>query len=62
VLRKAEVLGLSVGLTDPFKDIDEAADLSRLAEDLQLTPDKAPQTAKWISERASAGQASKGFK
>jgi rSAM/selenodomain-associated transferase 1 len=61
LLTKAEVLGLSVRLTDPFYDIDEAADLSRLAEDLQLTPEKAPQTAKWLSEWASAGQASKGF-
>jgi hypothetical protein len=44
-----------------FNDIDEAADLSRLAEDLQLTPEKAPQTAKWLSEWASAGQANKGL-
>jgi uncharacterized protein len=61
LLTKAEVLGLSVRLTDPFYDIDEAADLSRLAEDLQLTPEKAPKTAKWLSEWASAGQANKGF-
>jgi glycosyltransferase A (GT-A) superfamily protein (DUF2064 family) len=56
LLTKARALGLSVGLTDPFYDIDEAADLSRLAEELQLTPGKAPKTAKWLSEWASLGQ------
>jgi uncharacterized protein len=58
---KARALGLSVRLTDLFYDIDEAADLSRLAEDLHLTPGKAPKTAKWLSEWATAGQANKGF-
>jgi uncharacterized protein len=61
LLTKAEVLGLSVRLTDPFYDIDEAADLSRLAEELQLIPGRAPKTAKWLSAWASAGQAIKGF-
>jgi uncharacterized protein len=61
LLTRAGALGLSVRLTDPFYDIDEAADLSRLAEELQLTPGKAPKTAKWLSEWATAGQANKGF-
>jgi uncharacterized protein len=61
LLTKARALGLSVRLTDLFYDIDEAADLSRLAEELQLTPGKAPKTAKWLSEWATAGQADKGF-
>jgi uncharacterized protein len=61
LLTKARALGLSVRLTDLFYDIDEAADLSRLAEELQLTPGKAPKTAKWLSEWATAGQANKGF-
>lgn len=61
LLTKARALGLSVRLTDPFYDIDEAADLSRLAEELQLTPGKAPKTAKWLSEWANAGRANKGF-
>ena len=61
LLTKAEVLGLSVRLTDPFYDIDEGADLRQLAEELKLTPGKAPKTAKWLSEWASAGQANKGF-
>ena len=61
LLTRAGALGLSVRLTDPFYDIDEAADLSRLAEELQLIPGKAPKTAKWLSECATAGQANKGF-
>lgn len=61
VVDKARALGLSVRLTDLFYHIDEAADLSRLAEELQLTPGKAPKTVKWLSEWASAGQANKGF-
>ena len=61
LLTKARTLGLSVRLTDPFYDIDEAADLSRLAEELQLTPGKAPRTAKWLSEWASVRQAKMGF-
>jgi rSAM/selenodomain-associated transferase 1 len=61
LLTKARALGLSVKLTDPFYDIDEAADLSRLAEELQLTPGRAPKTAKWLSDWASAAAATKGF-
>lgn len=61
LLTKARALGLSVRLTDPFYDIDEAADLSRLTEELRLAPGKAPRTAKWLSERANARPANKGF-
>ena len=61
LLAKARALGLSVRLTDPFYDIDEAADLSRLAEELQLTPRRAPKTAKWLSEWTSVRQAKTGF-
>jgi glycosyltransferase A (GT-A) superfamily protein (DUF2064 family) len=60
-LSAAPALGLSVRLTDPFYDIDEAADLSRLAEELQLMPGRAPKTAKWLSEWASAGHIKKAF-
>jgi rSAM/selenodomain-associated transferase 1 len=55
LLTRARALGLSVRLTDPFYDIDVAADLSQLADELQRLPGKAPRTAKWLSERASAG-------
>ena len=53
LLRRAGALGLSVHLTDPFYDIDVAADLSQLADDLKRIPGKAPRTAKWLFERAS---------
>ncbi len=55
LLTRARALALSVHLTDPFYDIDVAADLSQLADELQRTPGKAPRTAKWLSEWASAG-------
>jgi rSAM/selenodomain-associated transferase 1 len=61
LLTKANALGLSVKLTDPFYDIDEAADLSRLAEELRLSPQRAPKTAKWLSDWASVAPATKGF-
>lgn len=56
LLTRARALGLSVHLTDPFYDIDVAADLSQLADELQRLPGKAPGTARWLSERASAGR------
>lgn len=54
LLMRARALGLSVHLTDPFYDVDVAADLSQLADELQRLPGKAPRTAKWLSEWASA--------
>lgn len=60
LLAKARALGLSVQFTDPFYDIDEAADLRRLAEELKLTPGKAPKTAEWLSEWARAEQSHEG--
>lgn len=56
LLAKARALGLSVRFTDPFYDIDEVADLRRLAEELQLTPGRAPKTAKWLFDWASRRQ------
>lgn len=55
LLTRARALGLSVSLTDPFYDIDVASDLSQLANELHRMPGKAPRTAKWLSEWASAG-------
>jgi uncharacterized protein len=60
LLRRAGALGLSVHLTDPFYDIDVAADLSQLADDLERIPGKAPRTAKWLLQRASE-RANEGF-
>jgi uncharacterized protein len=51
---RARELGLSLQLTDPFYDIDVSADLSQLADELRRAPARAPRTAKWLSERASA--------
>ena len=54
LLARARALRLSVHLTDPFYDIDEAADLGRLAAELQRTPGKAPKTAEWLLAWRSA--------
>jgi len=48
LLARARAMWLSVKLTAPFYDIDEAADLERLAEELNRTPGKAPRTAEWL--------------
>jgi rSAM/selenodomain-associated transferase 1 len=52
LLARAHGLGLLVRSIDPFYDIDVPADLSRLAEDLQLAPERAPRTARWLTEWA----------
>ena len=52
LLARARKLQLSVRSTDEFYDIDVPADLSRLAEDLRLAPDRAPRTAAWLAEWA----------
>src|SRR6266566_4589646 len=56
LLTRARELGLSVQLIDPFYDIDVASDLSQLADELRRSPARAPRTAKWLSEWASAGR------
>jgi rSAM/selenodomain-associated transferase 1 len=50
LLSRARALGLSVGLADPFYDIDVADDLNRLAAELRLAPARAPRTAEWLKE------------
>src|SRR5207245_10502685 len=65
LLMRARKLGLSVGSTVPFYDIDVADDLNRLADELHLAPARAPRTAAWLAEwrqasavrRSSAGNA-----
>jgi hypothetical protein len=54
LLENASNLQLSVRVLDPFYDIDVGADLSQLAVELQRIPGKAPRTAKWLAEWASA--------
>jgi uncharacterized protein len=50
LLARAGTLQLSVGFTDPFYDIDVAADLVRLATELKLAPARAPRTASWLEQ------------
>jgi uncharacterized protein len=47
---RARALKLSVGLTNSFYDIDVADDLTRLAEELRVAPERAPRTAAWLRE------------
>ena len=49
LLTRARALELSVNFADPFYDIDVADDLTRLAEELRLAPDRAPRTARWLA-------------
>jgi len=51
LLSRTRALGLSVGLAEPFYDIDVADDLTRLAEELRQAPARAPRTAQWLKER-----------
>ena len=52
LLARARAMKLSVGFTDPFYDIDLAADLMQLAAELRLAPARAPRTAVWLKEWA----------
>jgi rSAM/selenodomain-associated transferase 1 len=50
LLLRARELKLSVGSAPRFYDIDVADDLTRLAQELRLTPANAPRTAAWLKE------------
>jgi rSAM/selenodomain-associated transferase 1 len=50
LLARAQALELSVGFAAPFYDVDVVDDLTRLAEELQLAPARAPRTAAWLKE------------
>jgi hypothetical protein len=50
LLERAGRLELSVGLTDPFYDIDVESDLTRLVAELQVAPARAPRTAAWLKQ------------
>jgi len=51
LLARAQKLHLSVGFTDSFYDIDEEGDLTRLAGELRLAPERAPRTAAWLKRQ-----------
>ena len=59
LLSRARSLQLSVGFVDPFYDIDVVDDLTRLADELRLAPDRAPRTAAWLKEWEFATSQSK---
>jgi rSAM/selenodomain-associated transferase 1 len=50
LLSRARELQLSVGFAEPFYDVDVADDLTRLAKDLRLAPERAPRTARWLKD------------
>jgi rSAM/selenodomain-associated transferase 1 len=50
LLSRVRALELSLGLVDPFYDIDVSDDLTRLASELRLAPERAPRTARWLKE------------
>lgn len=50
LLSRARSLGLSVRSTAEFYDVDVPADLTRLAEELRLAPERAPRTSQWLAE------------
>lgn len=55
LLARARQLGLAVRATEEFYDVDVAADLSRLAGELRLAPERAPRTARWLAKWAGGG-------
>ena len=50
LLSRARSLQLSLGFATSFYDVDVADDLTRLASELRLAPEKAPRTAAWLKE------------
>jgi len=51
LMANARGLGLRVALTETYYDVDEAEDLTRLAQELHLFPHRAPRTAAWLARR-----------
>jgi len=50
LLTRTRALGLSIGFTEPFYDVDVANDLLMLREELLVAPWKAPRTAAWFAD------------
>jgi rSAM/selenodomain-associated transferase 1 len=48
LLARVQALNLSIGFTQHFYDIDVEGDLTRLAAELRLAPERAPRTAAWL--------------
>jgi len=54
LLARTRELRLSTAFTEPFYDIDEERDLTRLAAELRLAPARAPRTAVWLEQWGQA--------
>ena len=50
LLSRARSLHLSIDFADPFWDVDVTDDLTRLAAELRLAPERAPRTAAWLKQ------------
>src|SRR5205814_6179719 len=50
LLSRTRALELSVGFAPLFYDIDVVDDLIRLAEELRVSPERAPRTAEWLKQ------------
>jgi uncharacterized protein len=50
LVSRVRALRLSVGFVHPFYDIDVAEDLTRLAAELRVAPERAPRTAMWLQQ------------
>jgi rSAM/selenodomain-associated transferase 1 len=53
----ARALGLSVGVTQSWYDVDVPADVCRLAADLRIDPARAPRTAAFLAGRGRISRA-----
>lgn len=51
LLSRARALNLEIALTEPWYDIDDASDLTRLAAELPTVAERAPRTAAWLAAR-----------
>lgn len=56
LLSRARTLELTVSFAESFYDIDVTDDLTRLAKELRICPDKAPRTAQWLKEWESVAR------
>jgi len=61
LLSRARMLELSVGFAASFYDIDVADDLTRLAEELRIAPERAPRTSGWLKNWELAAQSGPSY-
>lgn len=56
LMAQARSLNLSLCFLNSFYDVDLPSDLSRLTEELRLAPERAPRTARWLTEWTTMSQ------